>query len=271
MANSPNFDKNSVRHTLIFAIAISLICSIMVSASAVILANRQAANVLLDQRRNILVAAGVLAEGESQNAVGMGIHEIFEAEFEQRIIDLTTGRFVTDIDSPADYDQLKAARQPDASTRLTPAQDIALLLRRENKASLYIRRASDGSVNKVVLPVRGYGLWGTLYGYLALEGDYRTVAGLGFYAHKETPGLGGEVDNPRWKAQWPGKLIYDNKGAPAIRLLKGAAHGKHDIDALAGATLTSRGVENLVRFWTGELGFGPFLQRAADATQADEQ
>lgn len=271
MANSPDFDKNSVRHTLTFAIVISLICSIMVAASAVILADRQDANILLDKRRNILVAAGVLAEDESQNAAGMGIHEIFEVEFEQRIIDLTSGRLVTDIENPLDYDQLKAARQPDASTRLTPAQDIALLLRREDKASIYIRRAPDGSVDKVVLPVRGYGLWGTLYGYLALEGDYRTIAGLGFYAHKETPGLGGEVDNPRWKAQWPGKLIYDAQGAPAIRLLKGGARSRHEVDALAGATLTSRGVENLVRFWTGELGFGPFLQRAADAKQAEAQ
>ena len=121
----------------------------------------------------------------------------------------------------------------------------------------------DGKYDKVILPVRGYGLWSTLYGFLALENDFNTVAGLGFYDHGETPGLGGEVDNPKWKAIWPGKEIYSD-GDVAIELVKGnvdssTPNAENKVDALSGATLTSRGVSNLLRFWMGELGYKSFL------------
>ena len=121
----------------------------------------------------------------------------------------------------------------------------------------------QGDIDKIILPIRGYGLWSTLYGFIALEADGNTVAGLGFYEHGETPGLGGEVDNPRWKAVWPGKQVYRD-GEVAIALIKGAvdtssANAPWQVDGLAGATLTARGVTNLVQFWLGENGFEPFL------------
>ena len=163
------------------------------------------------------------------------------------------------------YDPIKAAKASDISRALTPGEDIATIRRRENVSLVYLKR-EDGALDKVVIPVRGYGLWGTLLGYLALEGDLETVAGLGFYFHKETPGLGGEVDNPTWKAAWPGVSLYDADAQPAVRLVKsrspaGSAAARHEVDALSGATLTTRGVENLVRFWTGDLGFGPYLKK----------
>lgn len=261
MADS--FNRNSMRNVLMVAIGISLVCSVMVASSAVILKERQDANILLDQQRNILLAAGVLQEGETTDTQGRSVQEIFATQFEERLVNLETGRFATSPDALTkleSYDPIKSARDASQSVALTPDQDIASLLRRERLSKVYIRKKSNGNVDSLVLPVRGYGLWGTLFGYLALQGDYRTVAGLGFYAHKETPGLGGEVDNPAWKAQWPGKLIYDKDNQPAIRLVKTGAKPPHDIDALAGATLTSRGVENLIRFWVGDLGFGPFLE-----------
>jgi Na+-transporting NADH:ubiquinone oxidoreductase subunit C len=146
---------------------------------------------------------------------------------------------------------------------LTKDQDIATIKRRENVSLVYLKR-TDGELDKVVIPVRGYGLWGTLLGYLAFEGDLQTIAGLGFYFHKETPGLGGEVDNPRWKALWPGVNAFNAEGEPSVRLVKtrsaaGSSAAAYEVDALSGATLTTKGVENLVRFWTGEYGFGPVL------------
>jgi Na+-transporting NADH:ubiquinone oxidoreductase subunit C len=102
---------------------------------------------------------------------------------------------------------------------------------------------------------------------VSLEGDLNTIEGLGFYAHAETPGLGGEVDNPRWKSQWVGKQLYDeDKTAPQIRLVKGGvdantANNQHKVDALSGATLTSRGVENLVNYWMDDRGYAAFLQK----------
>jgi Na+-transporting NADH:ubiquinone oxidoreductase subunit C len=109
------------------------------------------------------------------------------------------------------------------------------------------------------------GLWGTLYGYIALAADTQTVRGITFYQHKETPGLGGEVDNARWKALWPGRKVYDARGRPILNVKKGRAgpveSDPHNVDGLSGATITSRGVGHLVRFWLGEEAFGPYLKK----------
>ncbi|MDR1351193.1 MAG: NADH:ubiquinone reductase (Na(+)-transporting) subunit C, partial [Zoogloeaceae bacterium] len=123
-----------------------------------------------------------------------------------------------------------------------------------------------GALEALILPIRGYGLWSTLYGFLALKPDLNTVIGLGFYQHGETPGLGGEVDNPKWKSLWPGKTLFDADGKPNIQIIKGGVDktnpaAGHQVDALAGATLTTNGVDHLLHFWLGEQGFGPYLAR----------
>ena len=142
--------------------------------------------------------------------------------------------------------------------------DIADIKRREKYAEVYLVRGTNGDIETVVLPIRGYGLWSTLWGFIALESDFNTVAGLGFYSHAETPGLGGEVDNPKWKAQWPGKKILNETGNMAIEVTKGGqadAASPYQVDGLSGATLTTRGVDNLVQFWLGDNGFKPFLDQ----------
>ena len=173
-----------------------------------------------------------------------------------------TGKFADDVD-PQRYDQRKAAKDPDQSLKLTAEQDVAKISRREHYAIVYLVQDGSGEIDKVILPVHGYGLWSTLYGFIALESDANTVAGLGFYEHGETPGLGGEVDNPRWKSMWPGKQVYRD-GEVYLGLVKGAVNPASpdidwQVDGLSGATLTARGVTNLVQFWLGEQGFAPFL------------
>jgi Na+-transporting NADH:ubiquinone oxidoreductase subunit C len=254
------FNKDSLGNVLFIAIAVCLVCSIVVSTAAVVLRPMQKENQELDQKQNILRAAGLLPVGATVDADGRTVDELF-AEFEVRAVDLDTGEYV-DIDV-AEYDPVKAAKIPSESRDLSKNEDIATIGRRENVSLVYLRK-EDGKLDKVVIPVRGYGLWGTLLGYLALDGDVETISGLGFYFHKETPGLGGEVDNPNWKALWPGVALYDDSGEPAVRLVKvrspeGSSASRYEVDALSGATLTTRGVENLVRFWTGDLGFGPYL------------
>jgi len=257
----PGFDKEGLKNVLFVAIAICLVCSIVVSTAAVVLKPMRLANQELDRKQNILRAAGLLPSDALVDADGRTVDEIF-AEFEVRAVNLDTGEFVDDVDVVA-YDPIKAAKDPAQSMVLTNDQDIATIKRRENVSLVYLKR-TDGELDKVVIPVRGYGLWGTLLGYLAFEGDLQTIAGLGFYFHKETPGLGGEVDNPNWKALWPGVVAFDGSGSPSVDLVKtrsaaGSAAAAHEVDALSGATLTTKGVENLVRFWTGEHGFGPLL------------
>ena len=246
--------NDSTVKTLVVAFSLSIVCAIFVSTAAVVLQPAQEINKTLDRKRNILAAAGMLEEGKS-------VEEQF-SQVSTRLVDLRTGKFVEDMD-PQSYDQRKAAKDPKASSNLSDEEDIANIGRRENYSLVYVVEDSAGELEKIILPVRGYGLWSTMYGFIALEQDINTVAGLGFYEHGETPGLGGEVDNPRWKGMWPGKQVYRD-GDVELGLIKGSVDPDNDnaawqVDGLAGATLTSRGVTNLVHFWLGENGFEPFL------------
>ncbi|MEM1402396.1 MAG: Na(+)-translocating NADH-quinone reductase subunit C [Pseudomonadota bacterium] len=236
------------------AFTLCIVCSVIVSTAAVVLKPAQEANKSLDRKRNILQAAGMLQEGAS-------IDEQY-AVIEERYVDLSTGRFTDDV--AQGYDQRSASKDPASSRDIPLEEDIAKVGRQADVAQVYLVRGDSGDFDKVILPVHGYGLWSTMYGFLALESDANTVAGLGFYEHGETPGLGGEVDNPRWKAMWPGKQVYRD-GEVELQLLKGTVNPASDdadweVDGLSGATLTSRGVSNLISFWLGDDGFAPFLE-----------
>lgn len=248
-------NKDSIKSTITVALLLCLVCSIIVSGAAVSLKPLQQANKALDKKTNILLAAGIETEGQDV--------EILFQQFTPKVVDLETGRYVTDID-PLTYDQRKAAKDPKLSDALSGDDDIASIGRREKYATVYLLE-KDGQLDRIILPVKGYALWSTLYGFMALEGDGNTVAGLGFYEHAETPGLGGEIDNPRWKGLWPGKQMFDASGTLVVDVVKGAvdpANPKaiHQVDGLSGATLTANGVENLLLFWLGENGFGPYLK-----------
>ena len=242
--------------TLLVALLLSLVCSLLVSASAVVLQPLQSANAALDRQRNILRAANLLEEGADIDALF--------AQIERRIVDLASGEFSDDVD-PQSFDQRRAARDPDMSVLVPRDQDIAGISRRSRYAGVYLVKDGD-AVKQIILPIHGYGLWSTLYGFIALEADINTVVGLKFYEHAETAGLGAEVDNPAWLAKWPGKLVFDESGKPVVELVKGGVTAtgdaaRHQVDGLAGATLTSRGVTNMLHYWLGEEGFGPFLAR----------
>lgn len=248
--------NESVGKTLVVAFSVCLVCAIVVSSAAVALRPLQNANIEIDIQTNILAAAGLLDES-------MPVSEQFES-VQVRAVDLNTGRFTDAID-PASYDYLKAAKNTSLSSSFADlgTTDIAKLGRRENYAVVYLLDDAQGRLDKVILPVRGYGLWSTMQGFLALEEDLSTVAGIGFFAHGETPGLGGEIDNPNWKAQWINKEAFDNEEL-VLRVIKGvlpagAPGAESTVDGLSGATLTTVGVDNLIKFWLGEDGFRPFL------------
>ncbi|MDC3332945.1 Na(+)-translocating NADH-quinone reductase subunit C [bacterium] len=245
--------NDTVTKTMTVALALCVVCSLLVSTAAVVLKPTQEVNKTLDRKRNILAAAGLLEDGVS-------VDEQF-SKITTKVVDLRTGKYTTEV-SVDTYQQDKAAKDSAQSKELSSDEDVAKIGRLENYSLVYLVE-EQGKLDKVILPIRGYGLWSTLYGFIALENDYNTVAGIGFYQHAETPGLGGEIDNPNWKALWPGKKVYKN-GDEALALIKGKVNPDHadaayQIDGLAGATLTSKGVSNLVKFWLGKMGFQPFL------------
>jgi Na+-transporting NADH:ubiquinone oxidoreductase subunit C len=251
--------QRSVPYTLLFATAVCVVCAVVVSTSAVQLKSRQEENARLDRRLKVLEAAGYVEPGQKLDPEEV---ERRFAPIESKVVDLATGDYVPDVD-PATYDQQKALSDPAMSRPAPP--NPAQIQRLPDYAQVYEVYDDSGALQMVILPVEGKGLWSTLYGFLALESDLETVHGLTFYQHGETPGLGGEVDNPRWKARWVGRKLFGEGGEPKIEVIRGAAGSPDDdpysVDGLSGATLTSRGVTNLVRFWVGENGFDPYLQQ----------
>ncbi|WP_049721940.1 Na(+)-translocating NADH-quinone reductase subunit C [Gilvimarinus polysaccharolyticus] len=249
--------NDSIKKTIIVTLLLCIVCSVVVSTAAVLLRPIQDVNKSLDFKRNILAAAGLLEKTDKAS-----VESLFESRVSTQVVDLATGKF-TEAVEPANYDQRKASKDPSRSIDLNADEDIAKISRREEYALVYLIEG-DAGLETLVLPVRGYGLWSTLYGFLALDSDLNTVRGLGFYEHGETPGLGGEVDNPAWKAQWEGKQAYDDAGEVELTVIKGkvdpqSKNADHQVDGLSGATLTSRGVANLIHFWLGEDGYKPFL------------
>ena len=240
-----------------FATAVCLVCSIVVSTSAVALRDRQDRNKVLDRQTQVLVVAGLLEEG--QKTAPENVERLFVENIQIRVVDLATGEYDDSMDAAA-YDQRKASKDPSTS-RTAPANNAGVS--RLPALALVYQRVEDDEVQSLILPIEGKGLWSTLYGYLALATDTTTIEGITFYEHGETPGLGGEIDNPSWKSVWIGRQAFDENWQPAVEVIKGyagpVAEDPYRVDGLSGATLTARGVSDLVRFWLGEDGFDPYL------------
>ena len=257
-------NNDTIRKTLIVAISLCLVCSALISFSAVELRDLQEANKTLDKQTKILSAAGLLVTDKVVSSLFKSI--------EIKIVNLETGLFDSSI-SIEDFDESSFSRNPNTSIELNSNTDIALLKRRENFQAIYIHYDNE-NLNAIILPVRGYGLWGTMKGYLALESDLKTIIGFEFFDHKETPGLGGEIVNPRWKAIWKGKEVYSDTGDVVITVIKGSVDkgstkAKYQVDGLSGATITSNGVTNLLSFWLGDMGSGPFIDKMKLKESAD--
>lgn len=250
----PRRRKESVLRTLAVAFFVSLVCSALVASAAVLLKPRQVANAVLEMRRNILDVAGLLEPGR-------GLNELFD-RVEPRIVELDTGAYRDDLD-PSAFDPERASKDPETSILVPPELDIARIGRRAKQARVYLV-VEEGEVTRIVLPISGYGLWSTMYGFLALEPDGNTVADIVFYSHGETAGIGDFVGKPEWRALWTGKRVYDAEGELRLGIIKGRVskddpEAEYQVDGVSGATLTGNGVTNIIRYWLGDHGFGRYL------------
>lgn len=236
-------------------LVLAFFCSLMVAGAAVGLRPLQEKNKELDKKKNILLAANLYDSTKP-------IEQLF-ADIETRIVELESGEFISPENfSIQDYNQQKAATTSDMGSSLGNDEDVAGIGRVEKYSLVYLVK-SDDKLDQIVLPIRGKGLWSTLYGYIAIEEDLTTINGISFYEHGETPGLGGEIENPRWQAGWHDKKIYNQADEEVIRIggKMGDKDKVHYVDGLSGATLTTDGVDDIITFWFGENGFKPFLSR----------
>lgn len=263
MSQQTKKSSNSNVTTLMVALVLCLVCSVLVSAVAVGLKPAQVENQLLDRNKNILVAADLFDPAQDTNE---DVEKRF-ADFEVKLVDLEKGEYaaeedlsqagITDIN---EYDANQASKNAALSIDLGN-DDPASIGAVPKFAKIYIKNDANGDPELVVLPVRGYGLWGTIYGFLTLESDLNTIKGISWYDHKETPGLGARIEEKEQRDKWKGVDSYDEQGNVAVGMGKGEV-----IDGISGATLTSKGVNNLVQFWLGERGYKPFLDNLRGGT-----
>ena len=250
--------RDSLKNTFLVAGILCVVCSLLVSTAAVGLKDKQELNKQRDKKLNILEACGLDRETAD-------VETEYSENVEAKLVDLANGQYVTALPDGTladNYDVKLLLDDEDQHILLNRQQDLAGIEKRENIVAVYIYTKCDNQ--KIVLPIRGKGLWSTLWGFVAVDSTGSVINGITFYEHGETPGLGGEVDNPNWKSKWEsGKQIYAEDGSVKVRVLKSgtpATDSGSQVDGLAGATITTNGLTKMLAFWLGEQGFKQFLE-----------
>lgn len=197
-----------------FAVALCVVCSVLLTAASTGLQRRQEHNMRLEKQRNVLKAVGLIRNQK----------RLTENQIEKIYNEKIKTFWVT-----PEGELVDAQKRADA--------DLPLYVRLE-----------DQTIHTYAVPVESDGLWGKIYGYLALENDGATVAGFTVFQHSETPGLGGEIEKEWFQKEWIGKKIVDKDGNfVSIRIARGEAGEAvsermrpHTVDGISGATLTGR-------------------------------
>ncbi len=255
--------KETKRKTIGVALGVCLVCSILVSAAAVSLKGKQNENKKLDKLKNILIAGDLYSDKTD-------IDKTFREHIKPQLINLENGHTLskdeyTDKLNLESFDIKVMAADNEFGKSISASDDIAGI-KRQPKFMVIYNVVENNAIQKVILPLYGKGLWSTMYGFIALGKDLKTIKGFTFYEHGETPGLGGEIDNPGWKKTWVGKKAYDDNWNVVIEVLKGmvdptSPKAGFQIDGLSGSTLTTRGVDNLVKYWLGKNGYTPYIAK----------
>lgn len=250
---------NKALDILKFAGMVCLACSLVVSASAVALRGLQTQNANNEMKINILRAAGLAGADEKLSAAQ--IDEKFK-QVVPLVVNLESGELDPSKD-PLEYKMYAAAQNNEEGRALS--EDPANIKRIAKDGSAYVLLDGD-EIDRLILPIQGYGLWSTMYGFTALTFDEQRpeISGITFYQHAETAGLGSRITEPGWQSKFEGRIPYDENGRPQLEVVKArSSYEENQVEAIAGATLTSKGVENMVNFWLGEQGYKPFVDKIA--------
>lgn len=251
--------RDNPRKALLVVALTAIICSTLVAAAVVILRPIQLNNQLLERSRNIMQLTGLLAEDEAPDSKEM--LALFKS-VDARIVEISEGRFNDSIDVRT-FNQRRAANDPELGVAIPPELDLARLGRRSRFAPVYMVW-DDEQLDRIILPVHGTGAWSMLFGYIAIEADLRTIAGMIFYEQNETPGIGDQITHAHWLEQWRGRRLFNDQGETVFRVSvdrvrPGSEAARYEVDALSGATITTNAVTNLIRYWFGPHGFAPFF------------
>lgn len=222
-------DKDSNKATFLFSSVMVVMIAILLSITAISLAPYQAKNIRIEKMKNILTSVAVHAETAETE-------KLYNQYITQQIVLNNKGEEVKgsvaafDIDLKKELDKIKIGK--------TDEQLFPLFICKKEGKTFYI------------VPLRGKGLWGPIWGYISLEADMNTIYGASFAHKSETPGLGAEIETEKFQQQFIGKKIFDESGDfVSVTVIKGGAppNDMHGVDAISGATITSKGVSEMFK------------------------
>jgi Na+-transporting NADH:ubiquinone oxidoreductase subunit C len=259
-----NTDKPGT--ALFVVVVVAFVCSVLVSVSTVGLRPIQERNALIERSRNIVALSGLVDSGQRLSG-----EEVLAAlaQMDTRVLNIDTGEFDDGID-PETFQPRAAALDAELGVAIPPEYDLARLGRRSRFEIVYL--AYDGDeIRRVILPIVGQGMWSTMYGFIALENDFSTIAAATFYEQAETAGIGDRVTDPDWLAIWEGRRLFGTDGSFRFRIASGpvdpvSAAAAHEVDGISGASVTASGVSRLVEYWFGPHGYAPFLENLRSET-----
>lgn len=224
--------RQSNLYIILYSAALTIVCAGLLAFASISLKDRQEANIALEQKGNILSTVTTVEEG-------MDINLVYSKRIRGFVIDYN-GNVVPNVDPSKVAVASEYKKKPEE--RVLPVYE-------------FISESDSTKVESVVLPVFGYGLWNNIWGFVSLESDFNTVRGVKFAHAGETPGLGARIDSEEIQARYKGKRIFDGDVLVSIMMMKGEGNNynddHHKVDGMSGATLTAKGVNNMLKDYFG--------------------
>lgn len=224
-------DINSNKYTFSFAILMVVLVAAVLSIAAINLKPFQDKNIELKKKQDILCTIGFSKNASDENYLSREkAGELFSTYIKDQPVINSSSEIINDLIA-FDVDMAKELKK-DVKERNFP----------------FFVAEKDGETYYII-PIRGKGLWGPIWGFIALAKDLNTVLGATFGHKSETPGLGAEINLPIFQDQFPGKKIFNENGIfNSIKVIKGGAKegDVHGVDAISGGTITSNGVSDML-------------------------
>ena len=220
--------RQSNSYIVLYATAITVVCGGLLAFASVSLKDKQDANIAMEQKKNILSSVITLNEGDN-------ITELYSSQVKGFVIDYNGN--VKEGMTPEQVELAKEYKKAPAD-RLLPLYE-------------FMSHTDPTKVEYVVMPVYGYGLWNNIWGFVAVKSDFSTIQGVKFQHAGETPGLGARIESEEIQERFKGKTIFDNGKLTSVVIQKGEGQdysgAPHKVDGMSGATLTGKGVNNMLK------------------------
>jgi Na+-transporting NADH:ubiquinone oxidoreductase subunit C len=223
--------RQSNLYIILYSAGLTIFCGAILAFASISLKDKQDANIALEQKGNILATVISLEEDAP-------IEQIYKQRIRGFVIDYNGNEV------PGEPSKIVVA----AEYKKKPQERVLPVYE-------FINETDSTKVEAVVLPVFGYGLWNNIWGFVALESDFNTVRGVKFAHAGETPGLGARIDADEIQSRYKGKKIFENDVLMSIVMMKGEgmnySDNLHKVDGMSGATLTAKGVNNMLKDYFG--------------------